>query len=62
MDEIAQLKDRIKELEKRQKNAIEQLHSLANEQVHRLHGCPYPEVDIEDLEEVISILNGEDER
>lgn len=60
MDEIAELKARIKVLENRQKHAIEELHSLANEQVHRLHGCPYPEVDIEDLDGVIAILKGED--
>jgi hypothetical protein len=60
MDEIEILKDRIWELERRQKKAIEQLHSLANEQVHRNHGCQYPEVDIEDLEEVIAMLKGEE--
>ncbi len=52
------LETRIKELELRIKAAIEQLNSLANEQVHRNHGCPYPEVDIADLEEVIAILKG----
>lgn len=55
-----ELRERIKDLEKRQNKAIEQLHSLACEQVHRQHGCFYPEIDIEDLREVIAILKGEE--
>lgn len=60
MNEIDNLKERIRKLEGRQKAAIEQLNSLANEQVHRLHGCQYPEIDIEDLQEVIAMLEGQD--
>jgi hypothetical protein len=52
------LEAHIKVLERRIKHAIEQLHSLANESVHRSHGCPYPELDYEDMDEVISILEG----
>ena len=57
-DEIAALQARIKELEARIKWASEQLHSLANEQVHRQHGCEYAEIDPEDLEEVVDVLAG----
>jgi hypothetical protein len=53
---VVVLEAHIKELERRIKWAAEQLHSLANEQVHRLHGCPYPVVDPEDLEEVVDVL------
>lgn len=60
MDEVAELKERIRVLEKNKKNALEQLRSLINEQVHRQHGCQYPEIDIEDLDEVIAILKGEE--
>jgi hypothetical protein len=55
---VVVLEAHIKVLERRIKNAIEQLHSLANESVHRSHGCPYPELDYEDMDEVISILEG----
>lgn len=57
-DDVVTLQERIKELEARIKRAIEQLHSLANENVHRSHGCPYPELDYEDMDEVISMLEG----
>lgn len=57
-DEIAKLQARIKELEARIHWAAEQLHSLANEQIHRQHGCPYSEIDSEDLEEVVDVLTG----
>jgi len=57
-DEISVLQARIKELEARINWASEQLHSLANEQVHRLHGCQYDVVDPEDLEEVVDVLTG----
>jgi hypothetical protein len=49
---------RIKDLEERIDWAAEQLHSLANEQVHRLHGCNYDVVYPEDLEEVVDVLRG----
>lgn len=55
---VVVLEAHIKELEYRIKRAIEQLHSLANENVHRSHGCPYPELDYEDMDEVISMLEG----
>lgn len=47
-------------LNNRIEKAKEQLRSLINEIVHRQHGCNYPEIDIEDLDEVINILNGKD--
>lgn len=48
----------IGELVMRMAQAIEQLNSLANEQAHRLHGCNYSEIDIDDLQGVIDILEG----
>jgi tetrahydromethanopterin S-methyltransferase subunit G len=57
-DEVIALKAHIKELESRIEWAAEQLHSLANEQVHRKHGCLYSEVEPDDLEEVVDILTG----
>ena len=57
-DEIVALQARIKELEARISWASEQLHSLANEQVHRQHGCLYGEVEPDDLEEIVDILTG----
>lgn len=59
-DEIAKLKAWVIELEKRQADAIDQLHHLANETVHHSKFCNHPMmVDWEDLEEVIDILKGE---
>lgn len=48
-------------LENRHKKAIDQLHSLSNESVHREHGCPYAEINYEDLDEVIAILEGKND-
>jgi hypothetical protein len=50
--------DKILELEKRIAWAIEQLHSLANEQIHRRNGADFAEIDSEDLEEVVDVLSG----
>lgn len=50
--------DRIKELEKINAYAAEQLLSLANEQRHRKHGCRYPVIEPEDLDEVVDVLTG----
>lgn len=38
--------------------AVEQLHSLANEQIHRSNGADFAEIDAEDLEEVVDVLTG----
>lgn len=48
----------IEDLKVKIKDAIEQLDSLINEQVHRRNGEQYSEVDIDDLQEVIDILKG----
>jgi hypothetical protein len=53
--------DELTILKKRVTIAIEQLRSLANEQRHRKHGCNYPEVDPEDLDEVVDFLMGKNE-
>jgi len=42
--------------------AVEQLNSLAVEYVHRKNGEQYAEIDNEDLQEVIDILNGVEQR
>lgn len=57
-DEIAKLKARIAELEKIIDFAAEDLHSMANEQRHRVHGCGYPPVEPEDLDEIVDYLTG----
>lgn len=57
-EDMKELQDRIKELEQRIALAAEQLHSLANEQIHRRNGADFAEIDAEDLEEVVDILVG----
>lgn len=59
-DEIVRLKARITDLEARIDWAAEQLHSLANEQIHRRNGAPFAEIDSEDLEEVVDVLTGKE--
>ena len=54
-EKIDKLQLYIAELENRIAYAAEQLHSLANEQIHRRNGA---EIDAEDLEEVVDILVG----
>lgn len=55
---IAMIADARRELEASKAQAIEQLNSLANEDVHRRHGCQYAEIGYEDLQEVIDTLRG----
>lgn len=55
-EDIDKLQERIRVLEQRIEYAAEQLHCLGNELIHRLHGCPYPEIDLNDLQEVIDML------
>jgi tetrahydromethanopterin S-methyltransferase subunit G len=57
-NEIEKLQARIKELEERNKWAVEEIHSLANEQMHREHGCEYAVVSSEELFEIEDILTG----
>lgn len=53
---IRELQNKIKELEKKQLAAIQELNCIINEQVHRAHGCAYSEVGIDDLQSIIEIL------
>ncbi|MGI0058152.1 MAG: hypothetical protein ACREBJ_00150 [Nitrosotalea sp.] len=55
------LEEQIAKLEKRIAWDTEQLHSLANEQRHREHGCDYAPVDSEELDEVVDVLLGKTE-
>lgn len=54
------MEDDIKELKRRIVWAVEQLQSLANEQIHRRNGAPFAEIDSEDLEEVVDVLTGKE--
>jgi len=56
-----EMRGKIRELERRIEKAIDALHHLANESVHRSHGCQYAEIDYEDMDDVIAILEGKDD-